>query len=1094
MKPIYPDNLSDPMSDENLVLLTLAGDTSAYDRLVLRWETAVVNAALSVCRNRELARDAAQDAFVTAWIKLAHLANGAKYGAWTCKIARNCALQLLTRYRYYTGEISTDDENAAYALEDPYAVDPARSSAKKAERESVHTAIDTLPERVRLIIRLYYLENHSIEEIAERLGVTSGTVKKQLWDGRRKIRKELCAMDETMQDTLLERVHKKVEEVKAWQYLDKKEGFATVYHDALAMIEELPESGERLAKGKYHAMADVLMCGWWWLPGEQNDALFARIREAAFAGGNEDVIAEVMARERQGLWESGLWNYIKEKQIPELAKAGYNKALAQTYFWLGTDMCFTFSTGICFNADEDVKEEGKAALEKAITISGVDDPFHAHAKAALDMENAWEEKYKDESVKAYRTTAGNTELCLRDGVWRVYREIWSETGQLNSVSIEADYLFHNMAADCDHYLIKPDLAVGETWYSSAGTRLTHVSDSETVETPCGTFENCSLWEKENREARVRTWLRDGVGIVRQEYTVAGFTDTRQLSEYHICGGTGLLPLAAGNRWSYDGGYNPEMLCHFCTYTVAYADTERANVTMRREYHRLGYDTNDFYDTMAKARNAYCDYNQGAGYQVDQSETMRRAEELAKTPFEIAYAASANDVLRRIQSCRNGLPENKNNMGLPIGRWNFFDFVSLYKDKRKTRMNRDFRRSFEWKSDREGPGEALLMNGIMELLSNTDDNCVWDEEWETPGSRTRKYLRWGDPVCAKITTEDIGEYTVRVGTFADCKRLTVTITGFQSGYDYANGTRTYILAPGIGILSVTNPYADDTCTATYELTAYTGVGEGYMPFFSGMERTYTAIDLTDGMVAWSKFHCMTADSGDLILLSDRCGMEEPIRVTRFGSIEREQRAEMLSGADAHLRRQVNTLHIFAHMISYPVYESDPYRIWIRDKVKLDAFRSLAIDGEVPQGWWQIYASRLFSSACHYFGAILTSGEAKEKLPLEEGYRMLEEGISLYRRWIDIPDGTLLPLGHEALFGNAKLIKGKFAIELPDGTRELLDFGADFHAFGRDPEDLYAGMTATRGWEWFNGVRNDERFQKDVALAKDLMDAAAKQGRK
>lgn len=1092
MKPIYPDNLSDPMSDENLVLLTLAGDTSAYDRLVLRWETAVVNAALSVCRNRELARDAAQDAFVTAWIKLANLANGAKYGAWTCKIARNCALQLLTRYRYYTGEISTDDENAAYALEDPYAVDPARTSAKKAERESVHTAIDTLPERVRLIIRLYYLENHSIEEIAILLGVTSGTVKKQLWDGRRKIRKELCAMDETMQDTLLERVHKKVEEVRAWQYLDKKDGFAAVYKDALAMIEELPESGEKIAKGKYHAMADVLMCGWWWLPGEQNDALFARIREAAFAGGNEDVIAEVMARERQGLWESGLWNYIKEKQIPELAKAGYNKALAQTYFWLGTDMCFTFSTGICFNADEDVKEEGKAALEKAITISGVDDPFHAHAKAALDMENAWEEKYKDESVKAYRTTAGNTELCLRDGVWRVYREIWSETGQLNSVSIEADYLFHNMAADCDHYLIKPDLAVGETWYSSAGTRLTHVSDSETVETPCGTFENCSLWEKENREARVRTWLRDGVGIVRQEYTVAGFTDTRQLSEYHICGGTGLLPLAAGNRWSYDGGYNPEMLCHFCTYTVAYADTERANVTMRREYHRLGYDTNDFYDTMAKARNEYCDYNQGAGYQVDQSETMRRAEELAKTPFEIAYAASANDVLRRIQSCRNGLPENKNNVALPIGRWNFFDFVSLYKEKGKTRMNRDFRRSFEWKGVHEGPGEALLMNGILELLSYADDNCVWDEEWEIPGSRTWEYLRWGDPVHAVITTEDIGEYTVRAGTFADCKRLTVTMTGFQSGYDYANGTRTYILAPGIGILSVTNPYADDTCTATYELTAYTGAGEGYMPFFSGMERTYTAIDLTDGMVAWSKYHCMMADSGDLILLCDRCGIEEPLRVTRFNSIEREQRVETLSGAEEYLRRRVNQLHTFAHMISYPIYANDPYQLWIQGKMKIDAIRSLAINGEVPQGWWQIYASRLFSSACHYFGAILTSGEAKELLPLEEGYRMLEEGISLYRKWIDIPDGTLLPLGHAALFGDAKLVKGKSVIELPDGTREHLDFSSGY--YGREPEDLYNGMTAPRGWEWFNGVRNDERFQKDVALAKDLMDAAAKQGRK
>ncbi|MCI6636359.1 MAG: sigma-70 family RNA polymerase sigma factor, partial [Clostridiales bacterium] len=797
MKPFYPDNLSDAMSDENLVLLTLSGDPSAYDRLVLRWETAVVHAALAVCRNRELARDAAQDAFVTAWIKLANLADGAKYGAWTCKIARNCALQLLTRYRYYTGEISTDDENAAYAIEDPYAVDPAQSSVRKAEWERMHTAIDNLPERVRLIIRLYYLENHSIEEIATLLGVTSGTVKKQLWDGRRKIRKELCAMDETMQDTLLERVHKKVEEVKAWQYLDKKEGFATVYHDALAMIEELPESGEKITKGKYHAMADVLLCGWWWLPGEQSDALFARIREAAFAGGNEDVIAAVMENEREKLWGNARWNYIKEVQIPELEKAGYNRALAQTYFWLGVDMVFD-------DTADAVKAEGRTALEKTVTLSGLDDPFHAHAKAALDVAKSWEEKYKDESIKAYRITAGIMELCLRDGVWRMWRENWSEKGWLNSVSIDADCLLHNMASGCDHYLTKPDLAVGETWYSSTDTRLTHVSDSETVETPCGTFAGCSLWEKENRTARVRTWLRDGVGIVRQDYTVAGFTDTRLLSEYHLYGGTGLLPLAAGNRWSYDGGYNPEMLCHFCTYTVAYADTERANVTMRREYHRLGYDTNDFYDTMAKARNAYCDYNQGAGYQVDQSETMRRAEELAKTPFEIAYAASANDVLRRIQSCRNGLPENKNNVALPVGRWNFFDFVSLYKDKGKTRMNRDFRRSFEWKSDREGPGEALLMNSIMELLSNADDNCVWDEEWETPGSRTRKYLRWGDPVCAKITTEDIGEYTVRAGTFADCKRLTVTMTGFQLGYGYANGTRTYILAPGIGILSVTNP--------------------------------------------------------------------------------------------------------------------------------------------------------------------------------------------------------------------------------------------------------------------------------------------------
>ena len=90
-----------------------------------------------------------------------------------------------------------------------------------------------------------------------------------------------------------------------------------------------------------------------------------------------------------------------------------------------------------------------------------------------------------------------------------------------------------------------------------------------------------------------------------------------------------------------------------------------------------------------------------------------------------------------------------------------------------------------------------------------------------------------------------------------------------------------------------------------------------------------------------------------------------------------------------------------------------------------------------------------------------------------------------------DGTIYRASNFILTG----IKENLNLaELPDGTRELLDLDANFYALGRDPEDLYAGMTATRGWEWFNGVRNDERFQKDIALAKELMDAAAKQERK
>ena len=80
-------------------------------------------------------------------------------------------------------------------------------------------------------------------------------------------------MNEKWSDTLVEKVMKKVAELKLWQFKNSKDGFETVYKDILKGVEELPESDK-----KYHALADVLMRGWWWLPGDKNDTLFARIK------------------------------------------------------------------------------------------------------------------------------------------------------------------------------------------------------------------------------------------------------------------------------------------------------------------------------------------------------------------------------------------------------------------------------------------------------------------------------------------------------------------------------------------------------------------------------------------------------------------------------------------------------------------------------------------------------------------------------------------------------------------------------------------------------------------------------------------------
>ena len=56
--------------DKTLVMLTLAGEQRAYEALVARYQRTVIASAARVTRSQFMAEDAAQDAFVTAWMKL----------------------------------------------------------------------------------------------------------------------------------------------------------------------------------------------------------------------------------------------------------------------------------------------------------------------------------------------------------------------------------------------------------------------------------------------------------------------------------------------------------------------------------------------------------------------------------------------------------------------------------------------------------------------------------------------------------------------------------------------------------------------------------------------------------------------------------------------------------------------------------------------------------------------------------------------------------------------------------------------------------------------------------------------------------------
>lgn len=1060
-------------NDETLVMLTLAGEQAAYEVLVVRYQRAVIAAALSVTRTQFMAEDAAQDAFVTAWMKLNTLNEPEKFGAWVSRIAKNCALNMVTRLKSY---MSLD------ALENPdisgdTRLNPAELYTSSDEDDELYLSINRLPDKVKQIIHMHYFEGMGIAEIADKMRISSGTVKWQLHDGRKRIRKELCAMNEKWNDTLVQRVMKKVEELKLWQVKNDKTGFEEVYKDVLREVDELPESQD-----KNHALADVLMRGWWWLPGDKNDALFARIVSAAEQGKNEEVMSFIVGREDSRMYRDGdsaVIRFIRDKQIPRLEKAGFVKTLGKEWFWLGY---------MYYKAGK--REEGSRAYDKVYEILGKEDTYHAlipyaHKLSVLFTNSSDNGNYKEKSIKRYLVGASAEEYRYINGrlcFWS--REAFKE-GHMYSVESGDSDIFRK-SSRCDGNFFMP-LSIGESYTGSDGTTLTFVSDSEVVETPVGVFEGCELWVTKHKgidegKSVCRSYYKEDVGIVKYEYIFDGAPDVRLLSAYNIEGGSGKLPMAEGNIWEYASTYSPDTMRSELKFTVAYADEKKVLITSWKDMERISYDENSWLDMIKQIRNDYWDEKKDREFICDIIHAVERAEALAVTPVEKAHTKAAASVARRIMDTDPAFnPKNT-----ATGHWNFFAKNNTQKKNGVISIGHCFRWSFEWKNTggMAGADTQVLFNDIYGILQDAV-NCIWSDEWRVGASPIVEYTKWNRTVKTKITCEEGGTVVTKAGTFGNCFRLSLDIGGMSGGYSYRGGKKVYYFAEGVGIVRVENEYRGGTKTAVYELSSYEGMGEGYMPLEDGMFRCYNALDLTDGFIGAAEYTYVADEDGDIIIFADRTGIRELLPpVTFYGAIEGELIEEKLwvegKRKESRLRHDINNLHLLMHFLGRDNrYLAAPEKAVAWNKYRLHILENLSANGEVPQAWCGYHNWLLFAAACASFGC----GRK------EEGYEYLERAFATAEEgeWSKLPRGSLLPVGNPLIYGDVKLVKGENMIELPGGMREPLM--VDWWTFDFTVGNMYYGLTAPRGWEWFNSVRDEDRFKEYIERAKKLVDTKA-----
>lgn len=164
-----------------------AGDTAAFGRLVELYADRVVTVCARMVRDRGVAEDLAQEAFVKAWQSLASFDGRSAFYTWLYRIAMNLCLSERRRPRRV---VNMADEGLANRRESGEAL-PGDAAELKEEHARVLTALAELDEEHRAVVVLRDVQGLDYEEIAGILGVPRGTVKSRLHRGRMELRERL---------------------------------------------------------------------------------------------------------------------------------------------------------------------------------------------------------------------------------------------------------------------------------------------------------------------------------------------------------------------------------------------------------------------------------------------------------------------------------------------------------------------------------------------------------------------------------------------------------------------------------------------------------------------------------------------------------------------------------------------------------------------------------------------------------------------------------------------------------------------------------------------------------------------------------------
>ena len=177
-------------TDEQLVSLAKEGDADAFEELVHRHRDKIYARAMIMMRNEVEAMDLSQEAWVKAWQRIHQFQGESSFATWATRIVINLCLDQIRRQKKVKSESIEHLEEEGGGVErlmPAEEINPTEGLEKGEVRRRIDEAMGKLTPAHRAVLVLHEFEGLQYKEIADRIGVSIGTVMSRLFYARRRL-------------------------------------------------------------------------------------------------------------------------------------------------------------------------------------------------------------------------------------------------------------------------------------------------------------------------------------------------------------------------------------------------------------------------------------------------------------------------------------------------------------------------------------------------------------------------------------------------------------------------------------------------------------------------------------------------------------------------------------------------------------------------------------------------------------------------------------------------------------------------------------------------------------------------------------------